>query len=422
MLRAPATGDPIGSLVVNPGGPGGSGVGYARAASSIVSADVRERYDVVGFDPRGVGSSDPVVCLTPAEQDRLVGADPTPDDPQELDEVVAVTGAVGEGCRERSEDNYRWVDTVSTARDLDILRAALGDERLTYLGKSYGTLIGSRYAERFPTRVGRMVFDGALPPDLTSADVSRGQAVGFDNALERFVADCLDQQGCPVAGSVEEGVGQIRDFLTGLDADPLPGAGGRQLTEGWAAYAILYYLYFPPGDWAELRRALQVAFAGDGSLLMQNLDRRLGRLPDGSYEDNGQDAFAAVTCLDRPTASVEQIERDAEAWRDVAPTWGPYLAYTDLVCAQWPVAAVGEPSAVAAAGSAPILIVATENDPATPYEWGVRLDEMLDSSALVSVNADGHTAYRRGSDCVDRAVDDYLLTGAVPDRDPRCGY
>ncbi len=425
VVRLPASGgDRLGSLVVNPGGPGGSGVEYARAARAIVTGQVLDAYDIVGFDPRGVGSSDPVDCVTDAELDVLIAADPTPEDAAEAEELVALTGSVGPACQDRSPQITPWMDTRSVARDMDVLRAALGEEQLHYLGKSYGTAIGTVYAEQFPANVGRFVLDGALPVDLSSEEISRGQAAGFEVALERFVADCRNQQDCPLqAQTVADGVAEVRAFLGSLQSAPLPAGAGRELNEALAVTAVLYYLYFPPGDWSLLRQGLRDGFDGDGSLLLAMLEQRLERDPaSGTYRTNSQEAFYAVSCLDRPTRSIGQVAQDADTWAEDSPTFGPFLAWSDAICAQWPIPAVGEPREVAADGAAPILVVSTQYDPATPYEWGVRMVETFADAALVSFNGDGHTAYFNGSACVDDAVDAYLLRGTVPAADPRCGY
>ena len=389
-----------------------------------MTPEVLSAYDIVGFDPRGVASSDPVDCLTDAELDTLIASDPTPEDAAEAEELVALTGAVGPACLERSPDVAPWMDTRSVARDLDILRAALGEDRLDYLGKSYGTAIGTVYAEQFPANVGRFVLDGALPVDLPSEEISRGQAAGFEVALLRFAADCLTRQDCPLAAATAaEGVAQIQAFLAGLDDAPLPADGDRELNEALGVTAVLYYLYFPPNDWTLLRQGLADGFAGDGSLLLAMLEQRLERDPgSGSYRTNSQEAFYSVSCLDRPTRSIEQIAQDADTWSGESPTFGPYLAWSDAICAQWPVPAVAEPRAVAADGARPILVVSTQYDPATPYDWGVRMADTFADAALVSWNGDGHTAYFNGSPCVDAAVDAYLLRGSVPDTDPRCDY
>lgn len=424
VVRLPATGERIGSLLVNPGGPGGSGVEYARAARAIVSGDVLAAYDLVGFDPRGVGSTQPVDCLSDAELDELIVADPTPETAAEAAELVDLAGTVGPACVERSPAIVEWMDTRSVARDLDVLRAVLGEDRLDYLGKSYGTAIGTVYAEQFPENVGRFVLDGALPVDLSSEEVSRGQAVGFEEALGRFVADCPTHRDCPLTASdVPGGLAEVRAFLTGLESAPLPAGNGRELTEALGVTAVLYYLYFPPNDWQLLRQGLGEAFAGDGSLLLAMLEQRLERDPGtGEYRTNAQEAFHAVTCLDRSARTTDEIARDADTWAAEAPTFGPYLAWSDAICAQWPIAPVAEPRAVAANGAPTILVLSTQFDPATPYQWGVRMAETFADAALVSWNGDGHTAYFNGSACVDDAVDAFLLDGVVPAADPRCDY
>ncbi len=419
--------DPQGSLLLNPGGPGGSGVEYARAARFVLTRDLVSAYDIVGFDPRGVVGSDPVDCVSDQVLYELYAADGTPDDAAEVADLVRLSAAFGAGCRSRSPEVAAHMDTVSAALDMDVIRAVLGDEKLTYLGKSYGTLLGAAYAELFPQRVGRVVLDGVLPSWLDSDEVTLGQAKAFDLVLRRFVADCLTQDDCPLRGDVESGVRQIQDFLADLDADPLPGVGRRDLNEALATYAILSYLYFPPTDWALLRFGLEVAFDGDGSVLMDLMDERIQRSSDGSFSDNGNEAFYAVSCLDRPAVGgVDHAARLQTDWATEAPVFGPYLAWGNLPCWQWPFGpgtaqAMGDLPVYRAVGSDPILVVSTMYDPATPYEWGVQVAEELDNARLLTYEGDGHTAYRSGSSCVDGAVDGYFIDGALPGEGAVCG-
>jgi len=389
-----------------------------------VSEPVLGAYDIVGFDPRGVGRSEPVECLDDAATDELLAVDPTPDSEEEVQDLIATAAAVGRGCLAESPRIAPLMDTVSVARDLDILRAVLGEEDLDYLGKSFGTAIGSVYAEQFPDRVGRMVLDGAFPVSLTSEQVSRDQAVGFEEALLRFAADCLERPDCPLeAATPQLAVAEVGAFLASLEDRPLPADGDRQLTEALGSAAVLYHLYFPPSDWSLLREGLAAAFSGDGLVLLQMLDQRLERDPaTGRYATNAQEAFYAVSCLDRPAGTLAEIETRAASWAAAAPTFGPYLAWSDAVCAQWPVPPVSQPREVPAAGAAPVLVVSTQYDPATPYAWGVRMAQEFESAALLSFNGDGHTAYRNGNACVDDAVDAYLVEGRLPQTDPRCGY
>lgn len=407
---------PTGSLLLNPGGPGGSGVEYARYARSVLTPEVIKAYDIIGFDPRGVVGSDPVECVSDKKLDALIAADGTPDSPEEVAEVEAVSAAMGKGCAAKSPKIAANMGTEAAARDMDIIRSVVGDEKLNYLGKSYGTFLGAEYAEIFPERVGRMVLDGVLPSSLNSDEITFGQAKAFDVALRRFVEDCLPREDCPVSGTVDEGVQQIADFLKSLDANPIPGVGDRDLNEALGTYAVLSYLYFPPSDWEYLRYGLAAALEGDGSVLMQMMDERLQRNSDGTFANNGNEAFYAVSCLDRPALGGADHSADmAQKWAAEAPVFGPYLAWGNLPCWQWPLGQDDVSAApITAKGSAPILVVSTKYDPATPYEWGVQVAKELDNSALLTYDADGHTAYVSGSKCVDNVVDDYLLDGTLP--------
>lgn len=414
---------PLGSLVVNPGGPGGSGVDYARAAGQLLSDTVTDQYSVVGFDPRGVGRSAPIDCLTDAELDEWIALDGEPDSPKEGQELLDAAREFGEACEARSAEMLPFVDTESVVKDLDILRAALGERRLNYLGFSYGTMIGALYADQFGPNTGRMVLDGALPPQLSVDEVGLGQAKGFDDALRRYVEDCQAKPGCPVAGeSVDEGVAKVQDFLDSLDDKPLPAGEGRELNQGLGVGAVLYHLYFPfAGDWDALSEGLRDAFAGDGGTLLDMFDTRLERSPDGKYANNSQEVFYAVNCLDRTVdGDAAELRRQADEWAQAAPVFGRYLAWTEAACSQWPVAATGAPQEVTAADAGPILVIGNTNDPATPLEWAQLLADRLADAHLIVWESDGHTAYGNGSSCVDDAVDAYLVDGDLPPSDLVC--
>ena len=420
ITRVKATGNRIGSLFVNPGGPGGSAVDYAKAADGIVSAQVREYFDIVGLDPRGVGGSDPVSCLSDQQIDDLSALDGTPDSPGEEQAAVEAATIPGRGCERLSDPVYAHVGTPDAARDLDLARALVKDETLNLLGKSYGTMLGATYAELFPDRVGRMVLDGVLPPSLDLVEVTKGQADAFEVAVRDFARDCMTHDDCPLSGSVDDAVGQLQEFFAGLDEDPIP-AGDRDLNESLASYAVLSNLYFPGYDYPRVREALTAAMErNDPYPLLGILDERVSRAPDGRYLDNSTEAFYAVTCLDRPfQGTVEDVKRLAEQWRATAPTFGPALAWGLLPCKDWP-AASAPVSQTTAKGSNPILVVSTKKDPATPYQWGELLDRQLDNSRLLSYDGVGHTAYREGSSCVDDAVDAYLLKGTLPKKGLLC--
>ncbi len=422
LLRLRASGDDrIGSLVINPGGPGGSGIDYARAARAVISDAVRERYDVVGFDPRGVGTSAPLRCLSDAQTDELVAADPTPDDAAEVASTVTLFQQLAARCKAGGGALLAHVGTTDAARDMDVLRAALGDAKLHYLGKSYGTFLGATYAGLFPKNVGRLVLDGALDPALPSEQINLGQAQGFEQATRAFVADCAESRDCPLGTTVDGGMRELRDFLRQLDAEPLPtGDPKRPLTEGLGALGVAVALY-DETSWPVLQGALEQALGGDGAEMLRLADVYTGRGGNGSYASNQNTVIYAVNCLDRPEkGGLAEVQRTVSEFEAKAPTWGAFLAWSELPCDYWPASGTSSAGAISAAGSAPIVVVGTTRDPATPYQWAVNLSDELEQGHLITYEGDGHTAYLRGSRCVDKAVDAYLLRGTVPKEGLRC--
>lgn len=420
VVRLPAAGgDARASLVLNPGGPGVSGVDYARAGERVVSADVRQHYDVVGFDPRGVARSRPLECLSDAGLDRLLAADGSPDDVQEERALASVSRTLGGGCVADRPRLAAHVGTRDVARDLDVLRAALGDRRLHYLGKSYGTYIGTTYAEMFPRRVGRLVLDGVLDPAISGEQLAYGQAVGFQRAFRAFLADCVGGPSCPFSGGVDSAQAQAGRLLDAIDSSPLQGEPGRPVTQALAVLGFAAAMY-DEGRWPVLRRAVAEAQRGNGATLLALSDYYSDRV-DGAYTSNAIEALYAVNCLDRPEPPDLDAYRAAAARAEaVSPVFGAYIAWGGLPCATWPVPAQGTPHAVRAEGARPILVVGTTRDPATPYAWARSTARALESGRLLTYVGDGHTAYRKGSGCVDRAVDRYLLEGRLPARGTRC--
>ncbi len=413
----------LGSIVVNPGGPGGSGVDYAKAADFIVGKKVRDAYDVVGFDPRGVGRSAPINCLTDVELDTYLGSDPTPDDPAERESFAATARGFALSCATTAGSLLAHVSTADAARDMDVLRAALGEEKLTYLGKSYGTYLGTVYADLFPEQVGRMVLDGVVAPDLTPEELNLGQAKGFELATRQWAAYCVQEGDCPLGKSVDEVMKGLRTFLTSVDQNPLTRTGDNavpRLTEGWASLGIAVAMY-DQGAWQALVDAMRDAVGGDGTSLMQLADQYADRNPGGQYASNSAEVIYAVNCLDRPdTSDLAERERLAQESLKDAPTWGPFLVWSSLPCGFWPVEATGTPEKVSAQGADPIVVIGTTRDPATPYEWSVRLRDQLADAALITFDGDGHTAYTRSNECVDDAVDAYYLKGTMPKDGLRC--
>ncbi|KQY46102.1 alpha/beta hydrolase [Cellulomonas sp. Root137] len=422
LARLRATGgEPLGSLLVNPGGPGVSGVDFLASVASTVSPDVRLQYDLVAFDPRGVQRSSPVDCVDGPALDELLAYDADYSTDAGIQTVIDMYGELGAGCAERTGDSLAHVDTVSATRDLDILRGALGDEKLSYLGYSYGTVLGSTYAALFPAKVGRLVLDGAKPPTLTTTEVSQGQAVGFENALRAYIADCQAGPGCPMDGSVDDGLEQIAGLLDRARSNPLSTGTARDLTASLAFYGIAMPLY-SQSYWPYLTQALTGALENnDGSMLLQLADQYFDREPDGTYSTNAMVAFFAINCLDsRDPADFEAMRAEAAQIEAAAPTVGVYFGYGATVCAQWPVPEVGGLPSYTAEGAAPILVVGTTGDPATPYAWAEEMADLLSSGVLLTYEGEGHTAYGSSNECIAAAVDGYLLSGTVPADGTRC--
>jgi pimeloyl-ACP methyl ester carboxylesterase len=419
--RKPAAGPGkrLGSLFTNPGGPGGSGVEFVQLAWSKIPAQVREHYDVVGFDPRGIGSSKPAIhCLTDSQLDTFLATDPDPTTPSQISEVQDEDQRFADACK-KNGPLLANMGTPSVARDLDVMRAAVGDSQLHYLGYSYGTYIGAIYAGLYPTRVGRMVLDGVIDPALTTAAISLGQAQGFELAYSSFVKNCLSGT-CPLGSSATQVTDRVAKLLAAVEVHPLPtGVRDRKLNVALATTAILAAMYSQK-SWADLRSAVAAAEAGDGSLLLQLADGYFERV-NGHYQNNQNEAIYAVNCLDHPGSdTVEEIKTLLPQLTAASPVFGPFIAWGNLPCTYWPVAPTSEPGPIHAPGTPPIVVFGTTRDPATPYQWAKNLAAELDSGVFLSHDGDGHTTFGDGNTCVDSAVDTYLLTGTPPAKGTMC--
>ena len=301
VLRSPATrrGERVGQLVVNPGGPGGSGVNYAAGGAFTFGDELTRYYDIVGFDPRGVGKSTPLECADTKLTDEFATVDPDPDTPAEVSQFDRINRVFGQSCLTRSGELAGHISTNEVAKDMDILRAALGERQLDYLGASYGTLLGAKYADLFPHNVRRMVLDGALDPTLSSEQVNIGQTRGFETALDAYVKYCIGEGDCVLGNDVAGAKHRIRELLDQLDSSPLPTSSGRELTEGQARYGVILPLYLK-AYWPLLTIALKQAIQnGNGDQLLALSDQYLSRGPD-AYKDNSFAMFWAVNCLDYP--------------------------------------------------------------------------------------------------------------------------
>jgi pimeloyl-ACP methyl ester carboxylesterase len=420
--KATGPGERLGSLLVNPGGPGGSAIQYLQAYAGIgYPAPVRAQYDMVAVDPRGVARSEPVECLTGTEMDAYTQIDQTPDGKQEQNALVAALKKFAGGCEERSGEILPHVSTVEAARDMDVLRGILGDDTLSYVGASYGTFLGATYAELFPDRVGRLVLDGAMDPALPAIDLNRDQTAGFETAFQSFAEDCVQRADCPLGTDSAADAGtRLKAFFDELDAKPVPTGDTRELGESLATTGVIAAMY-DEAAWTQLREGLATAMEGDGSGLLALADTYYEREPDGSYA-NLMSANAAVNCLDLPPAfsGPGGADEALPTFEEASPVFGEGFAWASLNCAYWPVKPTGAPHRIEAKGAAPILVVGTTRDPATPYKWAQSLAGQLDSGTLLTYEGDGHTAYGRGSDCIDTAINTYLLEGTPPTDGKRC--
>jgi pimeloyl-ACP methyl ester carboxylesterase len=415
-VRAGDQANRIGSLVVNPGGPGASGVDAAvqlslRPLIGGLPDDVTEHFDIVGFDPRGVGRSSPVECFTDADLDGRFGGEPDPVSQADFDLAVADSQRRVGACGDKHGDALRHYSTRQTAHDLDAIRAAVGDEQLSYLGYSYGTLLGAVYAHLYPEHIRAMVLDGAVDPRRPDPDESLGggQAAGFERAFDNFAGWCAaapDQ--CPIAPDARAAVtGAIEQARV----SPVPGAGGRDATAGWVFWAVVSSLYVQD-LWPQLAEAVDDLGRGDPDGVFRLADLYTGRDSDGAYP-NLFDANTAINCTDSDLElGIEQIRTTQEEWRDTYPLFGAPLAVGMLDCAQWPGGSDPYPYGEAA-GAPPIVVVGTTGDPATPYESTAVLADLLGTGVVLTYEGEGHTVYPQQG-CINEAVNAYLVDLAVP--------
>jgi pimeloyl-ACP methyl ester carboxylesterase len=421
VVRLRATGaDPIGDLVMNPGGPGGSGVQFLEQSYSGFPTAITSRFNLVSFDPRGIGQSAPVNCLTPAQLRAFIALNPAPTTPAQVNTVVEATKSFVADCERAAPLSLlRNLSTADTARDLDRLRAALGDAKLTYLGYSYGTYLGTVYAEMFPTHVRALVLDGAFDPSLGAVPLESEQAVGFEDDLHDFLAWCgtahqcgaISQAADPYA-AYEQLMNRFKGGMT-VPADLNAAFGGsQQVNYAVALLGVLAGLY-SPSSWPDLATALSQAETGNGDYLAAFAEEYAGAQQDGTYA-NILSAEEAISCLDRPSPSgVATIEQLAQQLAQVSPDFGPTEAWGSLACDYWPVPPQSAPARADAAGAPPILVVGSTRDPATPYRWAESLASQLPGAVLLTRTGDGHTAYNYSS-CIRSWVDRYLITLALP--------
>ena len=391
-----------GALFLNPGGPGGSGVEMVQGFDH----QGLEGYDLVGWDPRGVGESTPVQCARGAELEAHLTIDVSPDDSRERTALLADARNFGASCLAESGPLLTHVSTIETARDLDLLRQLVGDPKLNYLGFSYGTQIGATYAHLHGAKVGRMVLDGAV--DITSKSVS--QELGFERALGAFAEWCASER-CRLGSTRTEVIEAITGLWQRLDRRPLA-VGSRKLNQTLGVAGVVFVLYFDQRSWPYLEAALDEAIdSKNGKPLLTFADEFLRRRDEGEYGQLNY-SFPAVRCLDSPDSSVAEAEQEWAEARTEAPSVGPYFG-PDVTCPLWPVPPVQQRGSLTAPDAPPIVVVGSTQDPATPYEWAVAMAKQLRSGVLITREGAGHTGYS-ASDCVRRLVQAYLVDGKVP--------
>jgi pimeloyl-ACP methyl ester carboxylesterase len=422
VIRAPArrSRSRLGSLVVNPGGPGVPALDFLRQLAGALPSAVRDRFDLVSFDPRGVGASSSVHCVD--DLDPLFAQDFDPSTDAERSALVDAFRTVVAGCQAHDAGLLAHVSTADTARDVDQLREALGVRRITYLGYSYGSYLGTLYASLFPTHVRAMVLDGPVDPTLDAAAATLQQATGFERALDDFLADCSQRTSCAFhhGGASAAAYDTLR---MRVHTDPIAGRGrsaGRQLNVSLFDAAVVQALYGGSPAWPDLAAALESARRGDPSPMLDLADDFTGRIGSGRYDDSLDD-FWAVGCLDGPPvadiAAAFAITARATA---AAPRLGAFIANNGLACAVWPVPVVTAPVPLTAAGAPTVLVVATAHDPATPLVAGEALAAELHARLLVAPG-EQHTAFASaGNACVDRTVTNYLVDRRLPGEGTRC--
>jgi pimeloyl-ACP methyl ester carboxylesterase len=416
MVRGRSTSqrDRVGSLFINPGGPGGSGYDYGVYRSVYLPAEIVRRFDIIGFDPRGIGRSSPVKCFSDADLDQNFGIDPDPASDAGYQTTVTLTRKLAQSCGDKYGDQLPLFSTEQTARDLDALRASVGEAQLTYLGYSYGTLLGAVYAQLFPKNVRALVLDGAVDPTLTMQQAAEKQAGGFELAFTNFSKWCTDNaSSCPIAPDARA---VVMKAIADARANPVTGTDGRKATSGWVFTAVVSSLY-SESSWRLLAQAMDDLRNGKPAKMFQLADQYAERDANGHYS-NMFDANSAVNCADSDnTPTVEQDRALQSQWRQKYPLFGGALAL-NLICAQWPGKRDPYPTGPAT-GSAPIVVIGTIGDPATPYEQAPALAKMLGVGTLVTWKGEGHTAYPQ-TGCIIDAVNRYLIDLKVPAAGTTC--
>jgi pimeloyl-ACP methyl ester carboxylesterase len=391
-------------LIMNPGGPGSEGNQFAQSIAASLDPAITNAYTPVGFDPRGTGDSAPVQCFTGASANKWLRLDSTPDTPVEARRFMSAAAKISPACQRMSPNLVSHIGTENTVRDMDIIRSALGSRKLNWLGFSYGTSLGTRYAELFPDNVGRMVLDGAVDPSLDAMELSQGQSAGFQKAISRF--------NRKYPGSIR----QINRLLRSLDTHEMKTDGSQTLTQGEAITAVFLSMY-STSFWPQLHDALNEAKLGNGTLLQQLSYYANDQTAPNKFSSNTLSAFIAINCWDFPqTPDLKGLRQNASqfAQKSRVPELARAMSWGNAPCSAWFEHSSIKPAPASTTTQAPILIIGTTFDPATPVAWARSLNRQLPTSSLLTFVGDGHTAYLSGSRCVDQVVGQFLLTGLAP--------
>ena len=413
-----------GYLLVNPGGPGASGVDFVRDNYDYIgTAALKAKYNMVGFDPRGTGASSPIKCLDASGTDQLLYEDNGFEvgSAQDLADEKAQIATFVAACKKNTGDVLGFVDSVSAARDLDVIRSALRQTKLDYLGFSYGTFLGATYAALYPKNVGRFVLDGAIDPRVTDAQQSLNQLAGFDLALTNFATWCLKQAKCPFDGTVTHARSQIAGVLKSFEGRSMPTDTSRRLTLPGLDTGLIMGLY-SNDYWQYLLQAFNEVDSGTGSTFLKLADFYNDRATDGTYSTNTLEANIAISCLDsRQPADTASMNAQNKLLIAKSSVFGRYWQNGAITCANWPYPVAKHPTSYAANGAPTIMVVGTTGDPATPYQQAVDLaHKVFAKGFLVTFKGEGHTAYGRSNACVSKAVDGWLVSGKLPKTEPKC--
>lgn len=405
----------IGSMLVNPGGPGFGGSFLAEDVTSYFGGDLIDSFDIIGWDPRGTGQSTPFVdCID--NYDKYFAADPTPETPAQKTALIDATRLFSEECQKKSGDILPYISTNNTVRDMDAIRAALGEDKITYFGFSYGSELGATWVTMFPSTVRAAVLDGAVDPNADYMQAGLDQAKGFDTEFNKFLAQCSQDASCAFHNN-GDAEGAYDKLIQQLDAHPLVVSKTRTVVNQSIAFTAISEAMYSSTSWPELETALSDAQKGDGSGLLSLYDSYYQRTPDGKY-GNELEAFYSILCMDDPgPATIEATDAYLPKFEAVAPRLAHGFT-SGYGCVFWK----AKPDLrikITGKGAGPVIVIGTTGDPATPLASSRKMAAALEDGRLIVVEANRHTGYGV-NECVNNAVNKYLITAKVEFKEKAC--